>query len=77
MDEQWWWKRQYFPMAPNQRPLWHALKKVQGSELQALCGYTYDFLLTTPAWKDEAPKTKAIRCKKCDKKLAERATKEK
>jgi hypothetical protein len=63
-----YFRRDYFPMAPNRQPLWHILVSADKGHLTALCGYTYYFVLEDALLRRQV-KTKKLRCAKCDAKV--------
>ena len=61
-------RREYFPMAPNQTPKWHRLDSVVDDRtMVAVCGYSYRFILEEPRLKHRVATAK-LRCKDCDRK---------
>jgi hypothetical protein len=64
-----WFARKSFPMAPNQKPRYHALERLDGTVHIAVCGYTCNFILEEPYRRDSPVKAKNRTCQQCVKKL--------
>jgi len=60
-----YFRRSYFPMAPDQQPKWHILVTARAGHLTALCGYTHYFVLEDAMIRSEV-KTAKLRCSTCD-----------
>lgn len=66
-----YFRRRCFPMAPDRQPKWHILDEVNNHTREALCGYSYRFILETPMQRPEV-KTKKLICARCARKQEEK-----
>lgn len=57
-------RRQAFHLAPNRAPKWHYLYDSKRGVFRAICGYAYDFTLSTPLLRSSV-KTKNLVCGDC------------
>lgn len=63
-----YFRRERFPMAPNQTPKWHLKLTSRQGLWGALCGYRhqFDWVLGEEPLQRASIKTASMRCKDCD-----------